>query len=168
MSTSRLSQDRLLAAVYAQLTHDARVRRQGATATRVSSGQEPRFVTERTLTTVEPVDGVVALHPHALAASVAAEAAALQGRFWAMHDLLFHRQTALEDQDLRGYAAELGLDLLRFDNDRKSAAVLRRVGRDVESRLASGQVMGTPTLFIDGALHRGGYERAQLLQALGR
>ena len=58
------------------------------------------------------------IHPHAFAASAAAEAAALQGRFWEMHERLFHRQHALEDDDLRGYAAELGLDLERFDADR--------------------------------------------------
>jgi protein-disulfide isomerase len=109
---------------------------------------------------------LTAIHPHALAASAAAEAAALQGRFWPMHELLFHRQTALEDQDLRRYAAELDLDVVRFDSDRKSAAVLRRVGRDVESGLASGQVTGTPTLFIDGVVHRGGYDEVQLLAAL--
>jgi protein-disulfide isomerase len=84
-----------------------------------------------------------------------------------MHELLFHGQTALEDQDLRGYAAELDLDLALFDSDRKGAAVLRRVGRDIESGLASGQVTGTPTLFVDGVVHRGGYDAAQLLEVLG-
>ena len=48
------------------------------------------------------------IHPHAASAAAAAEAAALQGRFWEMHDLLYHRQRALEDEDLRHYAAELG------------------------------------------------------------
>ena len=106
------------------------------------------------------------IHPHALAASAAAEAAALQDRFWEMHELLFHRQTALEDDDLRRYAAELELDVALFDSDRTSAAVLRRVDRDVESGLASGQVTGTPTLFIDGVVHRGGYDAATLLEVL--
>ena len=49
------------------------------------------------------------IHPHALTAAAAAEAAALQGRFWDMHELLFHRQKALEDADLLRYAARLGL-----------------------------------------------------------
>jgi protein-disulfide isomerase len=110
---------------------------------------------------------LTSIHPHAFAASAAAEAAALQDRFWPMHDLLFHRQAALEDQDLRRYAAELELDLARFDRDRTSASVLRRVGRDVQSGVASGQVSGTPTLFIDGAIYRGGYDAAQLLEVLG-
>ena len=107
------------------------------------------------------------IHPHALAASAAAEAAAAQGRFWEMHDLLFQGQSALEQQDLRRYAGELGLDLARFDIDRTSDAVLRRIGRDVETGVASGEVTGTPTLFIDGVLHRGGYDAAELLEALG-
>jgi Na+:H+ antiporter, NhaA family len=106
------------------------------------------------------------IHPHALAAAMAAEAAALQDAFWNMHELLFHRQRALEDGDLRQYAAELGLDLALFDRDRAGAAVLERIRRDVESALASGEVQGTPTLFIDGVVHRGGYDARTLLQAL--
>ena len=108
------------------------------------------------------------IHPHALAASAAAEAAALQGEFWKMHQLLFHRQKALEDADLLRYAAELGLDVASFDSDRASPEVLERVRRDVESGLASGEVHGTPTLFIDGVVHRGSYDEAALLEALGR
>jgi protein-disulfide isomerase len=106
------------------------------------------------------------IHPHALAASAAAEAAALQDQFWTMHELLFHRQTALEDDDLRRYAAELGLDVARFDSDRAGAAVLERVRRDVQSGTASGEVRGTPTLFIDGVVHRSSYDAATLLSAL--
>jgi protein-disulfide isomerase len=104
------------------------------------------------------------IHPHALAASAAVEAAALQGRFWELHELMFRRQKALEDDDLRRYAADLGLDLERFDADRASAGVLARIRRDVESGLATGEVLGTPTLFIDGTVHRGSYDAASLLQ----
>jgi len=107
------------------------------------------------------------IHPHALAAAAAAESAALQGRFWDMHGLLFHRQHALEDDDLRRYAAELELDVARFDRDRAGPPVLERVCRDVASGIASGEVLGTPTLFIDGVIHRGGYDAATLLAALG-
>ena len=60
-----------------------------------------------------PLTGI---HPHALAAAAAAEAAARQGRFWDMHELLFHRQKALEDGHLRGYASQLGLDVVAFDS----------------------------------------------------
>jgi protein-disulfide isomerase len=106
------------------------------------------------------------IHPHALAAAATAEAAAVQGRFWVMHDSLFHHQDALEDQDLRHYPAALGLDQQRFDDDRGHPDILRRVGRDVQSGLASGQVMGTPTLFIDGTVHRGSYDAETLLALL--
>src|SRR6266702_7349358 len=108
------------------------------------------------------------IHPHALAAAAAAEAAAVQGRFWDMHELLFHRQKALEDGDLRGYAAQVGLDVAAFDRDRAGTAVADRIRRDMDSGLASGQVLGTPTLFIDGVVHRGGYDPPALLAALAR
>jgi protein-disulfide isomerase len=110
-----------------------------------------------------PLTGI---HPHALAAAAAAEAAALQGRFWDMHELLFHRQKALEDSDLLGYAAQLGLDVAAFDRDRASTAVAERIRRDVDSGLAWAQVLGTPTLFIDGIVHRGGYDPPGLLGGL--
>jgi protein-disulfide isomerase len=106
------------------------------------------------------------IHPHAFAAAVAAEAAALQDRFWDMHELLFHRQKALEEDDLQRYAMELGLDAAQFEHDRVGPHVLRRVRRDVESGLASGEVQGTPTLFIDGVLYVGGYDATSLMEAL--
>jgi protein-disulfide isomerase len=106
------------------------------------------------------------IHPNALAASLAAEAAAAQGRFWEMHDLLFHRQKALEDDDLRGYAGELGLDVARFDADRTGAVALERVRRDTAAAAASGLVRGTPTLFIDGEMYPGDYDAAVLLKLL--
>jgi protein-disulfide isomerase len=108
------------------------------------------------------------IHPHALAAAAAAEAAARQGRFWEMHDALFHHQKALEDADLSGYAGELGLDLGRFDDDRASTDVRARVERDVASGLETGVVLGTPTLFVDGVVHRDGYDAATLREALRR
>jgi protein-disulfide isomerase len=109
---------------------------------------------------------LVEIHPHAFAAAAAAEAAALQGRFWEMHEFLFHRQKALRDDDLQGYATHLELDVARFDYDRFSPQVLRRIRRDVESGIASGEVRGIPTLFIDGVVHRGGYDAATLMEAL--
>ena len=108
------------------------------------------------------------IHPHALAAARAAEAAARQGRYWDMHEILYDRQRALGDADLRKYASELGLDLARFDSDFEGEAVLERIRRDVSSGLASGEVMGTPTLFIDGTLHRDGYDASTLQSSLAR
>jgi protein-disulfide isomerase len=78
------------------------------------------------------------------------------------------RQSALEDADLWLYAVELRLAIARFDSDGAGAAVRRRVARDVDSGTASGDVLGTPTLFIDGVVHRGPYDAASLLQALAR
>jgi protein-disulfide isomerase len=107
------------------------------------------------------------IHPHALAASRAAEAAALQDRFWQIHDVLFHHQKELEDEDLRRYATDLGLDLGRFDSDRGGEAVLDRIERDFRSGIESGEVRGTPTLFIDGVVHLGGYDTETLTEVLG-
>ena len=106
------------------------------------------------------------VHPHAATAAAAAEAAALQGRFWEMHDLLYHRQKALEDDDLRGYAAELGLDLAQFDADRAGEEVAERIRRDVASGDATGEVHGTPTLFVDGVVYRGEYDVETLAEVL--
>jgi protein-disulfide isomerase len=83
-----------------------------------------------------------------------------------MHELLFHRQRALEERDLQRYAADIGLDTAMFDDDRAGPLVLGRVRRDINSGLASGEVLGTPTLFINGVAHRGGYDAASLLKAL--
>ena len=73
------------------------------------------------------------IHPYAVAAATAAEAAALQGRFWEMHERLFHHQRALEDDDLRAYAGEIGLELPRFERDRRGSETLARVRRDLAS-----------------------------------
>ena len=106
------------------------------------------------------------VHPHALAAARAAEAAALQGRFGEMHDVLYHNQHALEDADLRRYAAEIGLDIDAFDRDRNDSAVAARVQRDVESGDATGEVRGTPTMFIDGTVYRGELDARAFAAAL--
>jgi protein-disulfide isomerase len=111
---------------------------------------------------------LVQIHPNAFGAAAAAEAAALQDTFWAMHELLFQRQKALEEDDLREYAAQLGLDVARFDEDRTGPGVRRRIRRDVDTGLASREVRGTPTIFIDGVVYAGGYDAATLLEALGK
>ena len=108
------------------------------------------------------------IHPHALAAAAAAEAAASQDRFWEMHTALFHGQQALEDEDLRRYARDLGLDLERFDADRASEPVSARIQRDVASGLDSGEVHGAPTLFVNESVYRGSYDAATLVEVLSR
>jgi NhaA family Na+:H+ antiporter len=108
------------------------------------------------------------IHPHVLAAAAAAGAAAIQHRFWDMHETPFHRQHALEDEDIRGYALDLGLDLELSDEDRASDAVLARIRRDVESGRAAGEVRGTPPLFVNGSVYRGRYDAALRLEVLSR
>jgi protein-disulfide isomerase len=108
---------------------------------------------------------LVEIHPHALGAAEASEAAAAQGRFWPMHDLLFRRQKALERSDLERYADEVGLDIEQFRQEVEAHVHLDRVEGDRSSALASGAA-GTPTLFVDGLPYRGSYEGAKLRRAL--
>jgi len=89
---------------------------------------------------------VVSKHPRSRRLAHAAEAAALQGAFWEMHDSLFADQGHLDDPHLWERVEELGLDLERFEADRRSPEVAARVDRDFRSGIAAG-VMKTPTLF---------------------
>jgi protein-disulfide isomerase len=93
-------------------------------------------------------------HPRAWAAACAVEAAALQGRFFEMHAALYADQGRLEDPHLWARAERLGLDVERFDADRRSDAVIARVRRDFESGVRAG-VVTTPTLFVAGRMHAG-------------
>ncbi len=93
-------------------------------------------------------------HPRAWAAACAAEAAALQNRFWEMHDALFADQARLEDPHLWQRARDLALDLDRFEADRRSEAVTIRVRADFEGGIRAG-VVTTPTLFAGGQRYAG-------------
>jgi len=97
------------------------------------------------------------VHPNAQRAAEAAEAAAHQGAFWEMHDMLFEHQDALLLADVRRYAEELGLDLERFDEDMHRRCGAPRIAEDVDSADLSG-VSGTPTFFINGRRHYGAYD----------
>jgi protein-disulfide isomerase len=97
---------------------------------------------------------VQASHPRALAAACAAEAAALQGAFWPMHDALFDDQGRLEDPHLWARAERLGLDLARFDADRRSEAVRERVRAHFLGGVRAG-VATTPTVFTEGGPYSG-------------
>jgi protein-disulfide isomerase len=90
-------------------------------------------------------------HPRARTLALAAEAAGRQGRFWEMHDSLFGDQGHLDDPHLWQRARELGLDIERFQADRRSPELEERVTRDFRSGVRAG-VMSTPTLFVDGEL----------------
>ncbi len=104
-------------------------------------------------------------HPRAQAAACAAEAAGLQDAFWPFHDSLFADQGRLEDPHLWDRARTLGLDVNRFDADRRSDAVAARVTEDFRSGIRAG-VATTPTLFVDGERH-GGRPGPELWRALG-
>jgi protein-disulfide isomerase len=105
------------------------------------------------------------IHPHAQAAAEAAETAASQGRYWEMHDLLFDNQRHLQDEDLRRYAQQLGLDPERFDRELAQHAHARRVREDLRGGLKSG-VRVTPTFFVNGLRHDGPNDLATLRAAV--
>ncbi|WHM35424.1 Na+/H+ antiporter NhaA [Streptomyces sp. BPPL-273] len=105
------------------------------------------------------------VHPQAQAAAEAAEAAARQGRFWDMHDLLLDRQDELGERDLLRHARELGLDMEVFREDLKRRRGARRIAEDVDSADLSG-VSGTPTFFVNGRRHHGAYDIGALKRAV--
>ena len=96
------------------------------------------------------------IHPHARHAAQAAEAAAAQGKFWEMHDLLFEHQHALEDEDLIGYAKSLGLDAEQLARELEAGTYAKRVRDDFRSGVRSG-VNGTPTFFLNGERYEGSW-----------
>jgi protein-disulfide isomerase len=105
------------------------------------------------------------VHPYALTAALAAEAAAGQGAFWPMHDLLIARQDRLTDADLRSYAEEVGLDERRVVGE-----PAQPFGDKVEADFAAGLragVAGTPTLFVNGVRYTGRVEVGALRRAVG-
>jgi Na+/H+ antiporter NhaA len=105
------------------------------------------------------------VHPNAQMAAEASEAADAQGAFWRMHDLLLAHQDALTDEDLTGYARELGLDAGRFWEELRRRRYAERVAEDVASADASG-VAGTPSFFINGRRHQGAYDIDTLTSAV--
>jgi Na+/H+ antiporter NhaA len=105
------------------------------------------------------------VHVNAQLAAEAAEAAADQGAFWEMHDLLLTHQDALEPDDLVVYAEQLGLDVERFENALREHETTVRVAEDVDSADLSG-VSGTPTFFINGRRHYGAYDIETLSAAV--
>jgi Na+/H+ antiporter NhaA len=97
------------------------------------------------------------VHPNAQLAAEASEAAAAQGRFWEMYDLLLGHQGKLRLDDLEGYADQLGLEVDRFLDEMRRREYVDRVREDVASADESG-VTGTPTFFINGRRHHGVYD----------
>ncbi len=93
-------------------------------------------------------------HDKAEGAHRAAEAAALQGKFWEMYDLLFANNKNLDQADLEKYAAQIGLDIEKFKADMESDSVKNRVKADL-SQGASVGVQGTPHFFMNGTVISG-------------
>ena len=109
-----------------------------------------------------------AKHPRAVPLAQAAEAAALQDAFWPFHDALYDDPGRIDDPHLWARAERLGLDLGRFDADRRSAAVAERVTGDVRAGMRAGVAL-TPTLVApDGAMHPGAPSEMLLAAILGR
>jgi protein-disulfide isomerase len=105
------------------------------------------------------------IHPHAEHAAEAAEAAGAQGKFWAMHDVLFENQDALDDEHLLQYAMALRLDARRLIAEVIAGAYAPRLREDFMSGVRAG-VNGTPTFFINGERYDGGRGLVELLTAL--
>jgi Na+/H+ antiporter NhaA len=105
------------------------------------------------------------VHPHAQLAAEAAEAAADQGAFWEMHDLLLRHQDHLLMSDLIRYASDIGLDVERFGDHIRKRAGAARIAEDVDSADLSG-VSGTPTFFVNGRRHYGSYDITALTAAV--
>jgi Na+/H+ antiporter NhaA len=105
------------------------------------------------------------VHPQAQLAAEAAEAAAAQGKFWEMHDLLLAHQDQLRIVHLLKYAEQVGLDQDRFHDDMMRKAAADRIAEDLESADLSG-VSGTPTFFVNGKRHYGAYDVHTLKEAI--
>jgi protein-disulfide isomerase len=122
-----------------------------------SAGSEVRFVFRHfPLTT---------MHPHAEHAAEAAEAAGAQGKFWAMHDVLFENQQRLAGPHLLAYGEALGLDVGPFGADLAGHVHAPKVREDFMSGVRSG-VNGTPTFYINGVRHDGSWDAVSLLEAV--
>jgi protein-disulfide isomerase len=107
------------------------------------------------------------VHPHALSAALAAECAGGQGKFWAMHDLLFENQAHLKRKDLLAYAARLGLDNARFTAELDDQIYLQRLREQLQGGLDSG-VRGTPTFFVNGRIEDVSFGLRALFDAVER
>jgi protein-disulfide isomerase len=105
------------------------------------------------------------VRPHAYKAAIAAETAAAQGKFWEMYDYLFKHGLAASDDNLRRSAANLGLNVARFDREFLDLTYSRHVDEDIQSGKNSG-VKSTPTFFINGDLYNGAWDLDSLLSAL--
>jgi protein-disulfide isomerase len=108
---------------------------------------------------------LVSIHKFAYHASLAAEAAGIEGKFWEMHDTLFENQRHLNDTDLMNYAEQIGLNPKQFEKDLAGPEALKKVEEDVESGTKAG-VEGTPYFFVNGKLYEGNWMTDDFLNYL--
>jgi len=108
---------------------------------------------------------LVSQHPHAWRAALAAEAAAVQDRFWPMHQHLLDHEHVLTDEELSEHARSLGLDMAAYERDMHDPALAEHVRQDALSGLHSG-VLGTPTFFLNGRRLEGGFRQDELESAI--
>jgi protein-disulfide isomerase len=99
-------------------------------------------------------------HPDAFNAAMAAEAAALQNKFWQMHDVIYENQDNLGAEGLLSYAKKIGLDVSRFKNDIENNSLSTKIENDLESGVRSG-VNGTPSFYINGVKYEGAWDDEQ-------
>jgi protein-disulfide isomerase len=105
-------------------------------------------------------------HPHAIRAAEAAEAAAEQGKFWAMHDELFSHQQALEDGDLSRYGRRIGMDAERFAQVMADNTFRKQIEADYQRALFDEHVTGTPTFYVNDVRYSGATDVEHLLEAI--
>jgi protein-disulfide isomerase len=105
------------------------------------------------------------IHPFAVPAAIAAEAAAKQNKFWEMHDMIFENQTDLHGNSFLKFAEALQLDIQQFKADTELTSVFDKVETDFESGIKSG-VNGTPSFFINGVKYNGSWEKNELVRTL--
>lgn len=105
------------------------------------------------------------MHPYALHAAIAAEAAAAQGKFWEMHDILFENQEHLDDSYLLQYAKAIGLDIKTFEEAFDKDEYYQKIKNDYSSGIDNG-VEGTPTFYVNGKIYKGDWMDSKFLQDL--
>lgn len=133
-----------------------------------TAAQTPKLLIERFPSNVRFIFRQFPLeeaHPHALLAAEVSEAAAAQGKFWPMHDVLFQNQAHLKDKDLHRYAAQIGLDMVRFKAEMDDHIYLQKVREHIAGGRRS-HIRATPTFFVNGVVQDVSYGMKALPDAV--
>lgn len=105
-------------------------------------------------------------HKQGVPTALAGYAAHKQGKFWQLYDLMYANRANLEEADVKGYAQQAGLDMAKFDADRKAPAAMKAVEKDKLEGMRLG-VEGTPAFFVNGKLYQGANDIAEILDRIG-